>query len=78
MYLWQDHGLFGVFDPADGWCRQDADGARAGRGPRASCVTSIPDGEDIVAWLAVGLIVVLLTGFYLWYWPGSGAGPRPS
>ena len=21
MYLWQDHGLFGVFDPADGWCR---------------------------------------------------------
>ena len=30
----------------------------------------IPDGEDMVAWLAVGFIVVLLTGFYLWYWPG--------
>ena len=30
----------------------------------------IPDGEDMVAWLAVGFIVVLLSGFYLWYWPG--------
>ena len=21
MYLWQDHGIFGVFDPESGWCR---------------------------------------------------------
>ncbi len=30
----------------------------------------IPDGEDMTAWLGVGFIVVLLVGFYLWYWPG--------
>jgi uncharacterized iron-regulated membrane protein len=30
----------------------------------------IPYGDDLVAWFGVGWIVVLLTGFYLWYWPG--------
>ena len=30
----------------------------------------IPDGMDMVGWLGVGFIVILLTGFYLWYWPG--------
>ena len=38
MYLWQDHGLFGVFDPADGWCRVDADGHEPG-GSGAWCAT---------------------------------------
>ena len=69
MYLWQDHGLFGVFDLADGWCRVDADGHEPG-GVHGVVCDVIPDGEDMVAWLAVGFIVVLLTGFYLWYWPG--------
>ena len=69
MYLWQDHGIFGVFDPEDGWCRPDADGAEPG-GVRGVVCDVIPDGEDMVAWFGVGWIVVLLTGFYLWYWPG--------
>ena len=47
----------------------DADGHEPG-GVRGVVCDVIPDGEDMVAWLAVGFIVVLLTGFYLWYWPG--------
>lgn len=31
MYLWQDHGIFGAFDPEHGWCRPDADPRRGGR-----------------------------------------------
>ncbi len=69
MYLWQDHGVFGVFDPNDGWCKLDAGGAEPG-GVRGVVCDVIPTGEDMVAWFAVGWIVVLLTGFYLWYWPG--------
>ena len=30
----------------------------------------LPDGMDLVGWFGVGWIVVLLSGFYLWYWPG--------
>ena len=30
----------------------------------------LPDGMDMVGWLGVLFIVVLLTGFYVWYWPG--------
>src|SRR5262245_14530707 len=30
MYLWQDHGVLGVFDPASGWCRSDGDGHEPG------------------------------------------------
>ena len=69
MYLWQDHGIFGAFDPAEGWCRPDAAGNEPG-GVHGVVCDVIPDGEDMVAWFAVGWIVVLLTGFYLWYWPG--------
>lgn len=69
MYLWQDHGLFGVFDPVDGWCRLDTAGAEPG-GARGVLCDVLPDGMDTVAWMGLGWIVVLLTGFYLWYWPG--------
>ena len=68
-YLWQDHGLFGVFDGGDGWCRLDAGGAEPG-GLKGVVCDVIPDGPDMVGWFAVGFIAVLLSGFYLWYWPG--------
>jgi uncharacterized iron-regulated membrane protein len=69
MFLWQDHGIANAFHPTDGWCRPDADGIEPG-GPKGMVCDAIPNGDDIVAWLAVAWIVVLLTGFYLWYWPG--------
>jgi uncharacterized iron-regulated membrane protein len=69
MYLWQDHGIFGVFHPKSGWCRPDSKGAEPGGAQGVVCDV-IPDGSDMVAWFATGWIVVLLTGFYLWYWPG--------
>ncbi len=69
MYLWQDYGIFGVFDPETGWCRPNAAGAEPG-GVKGVVCDVIPDGEDMTAWLGVGFIVVLLVGFYLWYWPG--------
>ena len=69
MYLWQDHGILGVFDPATGWCRADADRHEPG-GVRGVACDVIPGGEDVIAWLGVGWIAVLVTGFYLWYWPG--------
>ncbi len=69
MYLWQDHGVFGVFDPVDGWCRTDADGNEPGGAGGVVCDV-IPTGDDMVAWFALGWMVVLLTGLYLWYWPG--------
>ena len=68
MYLWQDHGIFGVFDPDSGWCRA-VDGAEPG-GVKGIVCDVIPDGMDMVGWFGVGFIVVLFTGFYLWYWPG--------
>jgi uncharacterized iron-regulated membrane protein len=69
MYLWQDHGVFGAFDPVSGWCRADAKGHEPG-GVKGIACDVIPAGDDMVAWLAAGFIVVLLSGFYLWYWPG--------
>jgi uncharacterized iron-regulated membrane protein len=69
MHLWQDHGIAGVFHPDDGWCRRNDAGAEPG-GVRGVVCDVIPDGDDMVAWFAVGWIVVLLTGFHLWYWPG--------
>ena len=69
MYLWQDHGIFGVFDPRLGWCRAGGrrragrrQGRRVRRDPRRRWTWS--------RWFGVGFIVVLFTGFYLWYWPG--------
>ena len=69
MYLWQDYGIAGVFDPESGWCRADPDGVEPG-GVKGIVCDVIPNGDDMVAWMALGFIVVLLTGFYLWYWPG--------
>lgn len=69
MYLWQDHGLFNVFDPDHGACRLDADDHEPG-GVKGVLCDVLPEGDDLVAWFAVGLMVVILTGFYLWYWPG--------
>lgn len=69
MHLWQDHGLFNAFHPDLGWCRRNATGAEPG-GLRGIVCDVVPDGDDMVAWFAVGWIVVLTTGFYLWYWPG--------
>ena len=68
MYLWQDHGVFGVFDPHSGWCRA-VNGAEPG-GVKGVVCDVIPDGMDLVGWLGVGFIVILVSGFYLWYWPG--------
>ena len=69
MYLWQDNGLFGAFDPETGWCRTDADGHEPGGAKGVACDV-LPDSTDLVGWLGAGFIVVLLSGFYLWYWPG--------
>ena len=69
MYLWQDWGPFGAFDPETGWCRADADGIEPG-GIKGVACDVLPDGMDMVGWLGVLFIVVLLTGFYVWYWPG--------
>jgi uncharacterized iron-regulated membrane protein len=69
MFLWQDHGVFGVFDPRDGWCRLDAAGAEPG-GARGVVCDVVPTGDDMVAWFAVAWMVTLVTGLYLWYWPG--------
>ena len=69
MYLWQDHGVFGAFDPESGWCRVTAEGVEPG-GLEGVVCDVLPDGQDMVAYLGLGWIVVLLTGFYLWYWPG--------
>ena len=63
MYLWQDHGIFGV-DAPGGWCERADGGAK-----RLAC-TLIPAGEDVVAWLGLGFLLIIGTGFYLWYWPG--------
>jgi uncharacterized iron-regulated membrane protein len=67
MYLWQDWGPFGAFDPETGWCT--ADGGEPGGLTGVVCDV-LPDGMGIVGWLGVLFIVVLLTGFYVWYWPG--------
>jgi uncharacterized iron-regulated membrane protein len=69
MHLWQDQGLFGVFNPDEGWCRVNASGHEPG-GARGVVCDIIPNGDDMVAWFAVGWIAVLFSGFYLWYWPG--------
>ncbi|MEO5898766.1 MAG: PepSY-associated TM helix domain-containing protein, partial [Ilumatobacteraceae bacterium] len=63
MYLWQDHGI-GNADALDGWCHN------APGGVTGIACTLVPSADDGVAWLAVSWMVVLLTGFYLWYWPG--------
>ena len=69
LYLWQDWGVAGMFDPESGWCRANADGVEPG-GVKGVVCDVIPDGMDIVGWMSIGFMVVLLTGFYLWYWPG--------
>jgi uncharacterized iron-regulated membrane protein len=68
-HLWQDNGVFAVFDADSGWCRVNAGGAEPD-GVHGVVCDVIPNGDDMVAWFAVGWIVVLGTGFYLWYWPG--------
>ena len=70
MYLWQDHGIAGVFHPESGWCRAPTPMAVEPGGVKGVVCDVIPNGDDMVAWMALGFIVVLLTGFYLWYWPG--------
>ena len=69
LYLWQDHGIAGVFDSEDGWCRPGSDGHEPG-GAKGVVCDVLPDGQDLVGWLGVGWVVVLVTGFYVWYWPG--------
>ena len=69
MYLWQDWGVAGMFDPESGWCRANADGVEPG-GVKGVVCDVVPDGMDIVGWMSIAFMVVLLTGFYLWYWPG--------
>ena len=69
LYLWQDHGIAGVFDSEHGWCRPDSDGHEPG-GAKGVVCDVLPDGQDLVGWLGVGWVVVLVSGFYVWYWPG--------
>ena len=66
--LWQEHGLFNVFDEDAGWCRKDAGGAEPG-GPKGVVCDVIPDGIDMIGWFGVGFFFILGSGFYLWYWP---------
>jgi uncharacterized iron-regulated membrane protein len=68
-FLWQDHGVFGAFDPETGFCKADRGGHEPG-GVKGIVCDVLPDGMDLVGWFAVGFIVLLLGGFYLWYWPG--------
>ena len=77
MYLWQDYGVFGVFDPETGWCRPDAEGAEP-TGIHGVVCDVIPDGMDIVGWLAIGFIAVVMSGFYLWTGPACAVGSRRS
>jgi hypothetical protein len=67
-YMWQDHGIFGVFTPGTGWCAPNADGAEPG-GAKGVVCDVIPDGLDMIAWLGGGLFFILISGFYIWYWP---------
>jgi uncharacterized iron-regulated membrane protein len=69
MHLWQDNGPFNVFHQQSGWCRAGADGHEPG-GVHGVVCDVIPDSYDLVGWLGVLWIIVLLTGFYLWFWPG--------
>jgi uncharacterized iron-regulated membrane protein len=69
MHLWQDEGVFGLFDAQSGWCGVGDDGIEPG-GVRGVVCDVIPDGDDMVAWFGVAWIVVLVSGFYVWYWPG--------
>jgi uncharacterized iron-regulated membrane protein len=64
MYLWQDHGLFGADDPDGGMCVPDPDGLKG-----FVCAV-IPSGLNLVGWFGVAWMAVLLTGVYLWFWPG--------
>jgi len=68
MYLWQDQGIAAAFNADHGWCRA-VKGVEPG-GVKGAVCDVVPDGEDMVAWLGLAWIVVLFTGFYLWYWPG--------
>ena len=70
--------------PRPAGARADADGVEPGGVTGVVCDV-LPDGMDMVGWLGVLFIVVLLTGFYVWYWPGvrrwatafvDQAGPR--
>lgn len=69
MYLWQDFGPFGMYDPDTGWCHSGPGGVEPGGVPGVLCDV-VPDGMDLVGWFAGGFIIILLSGFYLWYWPG--------
>ena len=67
-FLWQDQGVAAAFAPGSGWCRTP-DGGEPG-GARGVACDVLPDGTDLIGWFAVLFLVLLGTGFYLWYWPG--------
>ena len=69
MYLWQDHGHLRRVRPRRRAGAARCNGAEPG-GVKGIVCDVIPDGMDIVGWFGVGFIVILFTGFYLWYWPG--------
>ena len=77
LYLWQDHGIAGVFDSEHGWCRPDSDAHEPG-GAKGVVCDVLPDGQDLVGWLGVGWVVVLVSGFYVWYWLAGGSVARGS
>ena len=69
IYLWQDNGIAGAFDQQNGWCRSGDDGHEPG-GAKGVVCDVLPTGDDMVSWLGVAWIVIILTGFHIWYWPG--------
>ena len=69
IYLWQDNGIAGTFDQETGWCRAGGDGHEPG-GVKGVVCDVLPTGDDFVSWLGVAWIVIILTGFHIWYWPG--------
>jgi uncharacterized iron-regulated membrane protein len=73
-FLWQDNGVAGLFDPGSGWCRRtgvaaDGTGGVEPGGPKGVVCDVVPDGLDLIGWFGAGLVVIIATGFYLWYWP---------
>ena len=70
MYLWQDWGPFGAFDPGDRLVHAPTPTASSPAASRVSPATSSPTAWTWSAGSGVLFIVVLLTGFYVWYWPG--------
>ena len=70
MYLWQDWGLVRGVRSGDGLVPPRTPTAPSRAAPRAWSATCSPTAWTSSAGSGCGFIVVLLSGFYVWYWPG--------